>query len=104
MYHSINYSDDIGGCEAGKDRALDSYNDLAKLLVELGLRESKSKAHAPSNCMPYLGVEFDTCRMVMRVPAEKVQEIRTLLDSWVRKTKTSKKGLQQLLGSFVLDI
>ena len=48
--------------------------------------------------MPYLGVEFDTMAMVMRVPAEKVEEIRTELSSWARKTTASKKGLQQLLG------
>ena len=48
--------------------------------------------------MPYLGVEFDTISMVMRVPAEKVEEVRTELNFWVRKTTTSKKALQQLLG------
>ena len=98
MYSSINYSDDIGGCEATEKRALAAYNALGTLLVELGLRESKSKAHPPSTCMPYLGVEFDTLAMVMRVPADKVEEIRTELNRWERKTKASKKGLQSLLG------
>ena len=98
MYDSINYSDDIGGCEATRERALESFNYLSELLIELGLRESRSKACAPSNCMTYLGVEFDTRSMIMRVPAEKVQEIRSLLDVWERKKKTTKKSLQQLLG------
>ena len=98
MFHSINYSDDIGGAEATEERALAAYNALSELFEELGLRESKSKAHLPSTCMPYLGVEFDTMAMVMRVPAEKVEEIRSELSSWARKTTASKKGLQQLLG------
>ena len=34
----------------------------------------------------------------MRVPADKVEEVRCLLGTWVRKTKVSKKNLQQLLG------
>ena len=97
MFNSINYSDDIGGCEATKDRASAAFDALAKLFEDLGLRESKSKAHPPSTCMPYLGVEFDTLAMVMRVPAEKVEEVRTELNKWARKTTASKKGLQQLL-------
>ena len=98
MFSSINYSDDIGGCEATKKRALSAYEALGNLFEELGLRESKSKAHPPSTCMPYLGVEFDTVAMVMRVPAEKVEELRAELDKWKRKTTASKKGLQSLLG------
>ena len=98
MYNSINYSDDIGGCESTKDRAMAAFNDLATLLEDLGLRESKLKAHAPSTYMPYLGVDFDTKNMIMKVPAGKVEEIRNMLELWVRKTKTTKKNLQQLLG------
>ena len=98
MYNSINYSDDIGGCEESLDRANAAYDALAVLLTDLGLRESKSKAHPPSTCMPYLGVEFDTVAMVMRVPPEKVSELQDDLGSWSRKTTSTKKNLQQLLG------
>ena len=98
MYSSINYSDDIGGCEETLDRANAAYDALAVLLDDLGLKESKSKAHPPSTCMPYLGVEFDTLEMVMRVPAEKVAQLQDELGSWSRKTTITKKNLQQLLG------
>ena len=98
MYNSINYSDDIGGCEATLERANASFDALAVLLADLGLRESKSKAHPPSTCMPYLGVEFDTVAMVMRVPPEKVAELQEIVHDWSRKTTTTKKNLQQLLG------
>ena len=98
LYNSINYSDDIGGCEASLDQANAAYEALAVLLTDLGLRESKSKAHPPSTCMPYLGVEFDTVAMVMRVPPEKVAELQDEISRWSRKTTTTKKNLQQLLG------
>ena len=48
IFNSINYSDDIGGCQATEERALAAFNALSKLFDELGLRESKSKAHPPS--------------------------------------------------------
>ena len=94
----MNYSDDIGGGEQDYDRALSSYNALASLLIDLGLAESTSKAHEPSTSMPYLGVNFDTVRMIMSIPAEKLTEVREEISAWERKTKATKRGLQQLLG------
>ena len=98
MYNSTNYSDDIGGCEESESRAVESYKALASLLQDLGLEESTSKAHAPSTSMPYLGINFDTVRMRMSIPPEKLTEVRDEIDAWSRKTKATKKGLQQLLG------
>ena len=48
--------------------------------------------------MPYLGVNFDTVKMVMSIPAEKLAEVQEEVNAWARKTKTTKLGLQQLLG------
>ena len=98
MYHSINYSDDIGGCERTYDRALDSFNALADLFEDLGMAESTNKAHEPSTSMPYLGVNFNTISMKMSIPAEKLTEVRDEISFWSKKTKATKKGLQQLLG------
>ena len=98
FFNSINYSDDIGGCEQSKERAFQSYLALANLLKELGLAESVKKAHEPSKSMPYLGVNFDTEKMVMSIPPEKITEVREELDLWLRKSTATKKGLQQLLG------
>ena len=98
MFRSINYSDDIGGCEDTLDKANAAYDALAILLDDLGLKESKSKAHSPSTRMPYLGVEFDTRKMVMSVPPEKVAELQDDISKWTRKTTATKKNLQQLLG------
>ena len=71
-FNSINYSDDIGGCETTEDRASQSSEALAHLLVELGLQESSNKYHPPSTCMPYLGVQFDSVNLRMSVPPDKL--------------------------------
>ena len=98
MFKSLNYSDDIGGCEDSLEMAMDSFNALGTLLEDLGLVESKSKAHPPSTSMPYLGIQFDTISMRMSIPPEKVAEVRDEISSWVKKSTASKKSLQQLLG------
>ena len=97
-YSSINYSDDIGGVEATKERATVSFTALSDLLLELGLEESLDKAHPPSTRMPYLGVMFDTVAMTMSIPPEKLQEVRSDVRLWMKKTTATKKNLQRLLG------
>ena len=97
-FNSINYSDDIGGCEMTRDRAYQSFNALSELFKDLGMAESFNKAHEPSTSMPYLGVNFDTIHMKMSIPPEKLTEVRDEVAAWSRKTKATKKGLQQLLG------
>ena len=98
MFNSLNYSDDIGGGEQSLDRATLSFNALGSLLSDLGLDESKSKAHPPSTSMPYLGILFDTIKMRMSIPPEKIAEVREEISLWMKRTTASKKSLQQLLG------
>ena len=98
MFSSMNYSDDIGGAESTLARATASFSALGKLLIELGLEESLDKAHPPSTQMPYLGVLFDTVAMTMSIPPEKLQEVRSEVHLWLKKTTATKKNLQRLLG------
>ena len=98
LFNSLNYSDDIGGCETTLDRATQSYDALGKLFSDLGLIESTSKAHPPSTSMPYLGIQFDTVSMQMSIPPEKLTEVREEVSLWMRKSMASKRTLQQLLG------
>jgi hypothetical protein len=98
MFNSLNYSDDIGGCETSLDRATESFNALGSLFKDLGLDESTSKAHPPSTSMPYLGIQFDTVTMRMSIPPDKIAEVREEVSIWMKRTSASKKSLQQLLG------
>ena len=97
-YNSMNYSDDIGGCERTKSRAVQSFNTLGELLHELNLIEEETKAHPPATSMPYLGVQFDTVSMTMSIPGDKLEELRSDLSSWVKRKRTNKQSLQSILG------
>ena len=72
---------------------------LKNLLQELGLIESTSKYHPPSTDMPFLGVRFDTVKLQMSVPPEKLEEVREELNLWSRKSTATKKSMQHLLGN-----
>ena len=48
--------------------------------------------------MPYLGIQFDTVKMQMSIPPDKLAEVREEVTLWKQKKSASKKSLQQLLG------
>lgn len=97
-YSVCNYSDDLGGVESTAERAERSYLGLKALFTDLGLTESTPKASPPSRKMVYLGVHFDTHKMEMSVPIEKLAELKAEIDKWARKTVMTKRELQGLLG------
>ena len=98
LFNLLNYVDDFGGCEKSSSRATQSASALQNLLLDLGLEESMEKYYSPSTSMPFLGVQFDSVKMTMSVPPEKLQELREELCLWAKKTTATKKNLQQILG------
>ena len=98
MFNVVNYSDDLGGVEETEARALESFSLLATLFEDLGLDESLKKAEKPCHQMVYLGVMFDSVAMEMRVPPDKLSEIKAEIKLWTRKTTITKRNLQSLLG------
>ena len=97
-YQVCNYVDDLGGVEKTKKRATTAYTKLNSLLYDLGLNESLKKAEPPTTCITYLGVQFDSAKMTMSVPPDKITEIKAEIGIWARKTTITKKDLQSLLG------
>ena len=65
---------------------------------DLGLEESSKKAESPSQELVYLGVMFDSVAMEMRVPPDKLVEVKSEIRKWSRKSTITKKSLQSLLG------
>ena len=98
MFNVVNYSDDLGGVESTMARATQSFLMLGSLFKDLGLDESVKKAEGPSNQMVYLGVMFDSVAMEMRVPPDKLEEIKSEIKLWSRKTTITRRDLQSLLG------
>ena len=99
-YNAVVYMDDFAGCETGK-RAMEAFMALGKLLEDLGVQESSSKACPPSTKMKFLGVEFDTVAMSMRIDQGKLEEITSLSRMWARKTVATKQELQSILGKIM---
>ena len=99
-FQALVYMDDFAGCEMGP-AAQKAFNALGRLLIELGVRESVEKACPPSTTMRFLGVEFDTSEMCMRIDEDKRLDLQSLTLMWSRKTVASKQELQSILGKLI---
>ena len=99
-YNAMVYIDDFAGAELGQ-KAWEAFKDLKKLLTDLGIVESEKKALPPSSTMVFLGVEFDTVEMCMRVSSEKRFEVKATVNGWYRRTVATKQELQSLQGQLM---
>ena len=57
----------------------------------------------PTQVLTYLGIEIDSIKQIIRLPDEKLSEIRTLLNSRKFRRKCTKRELLSFIGklSFV---
>ena len=79
-FNSLNYSDDFAGAEVRLFRSTLSFNSLGTLLKELNVAESVDKAVSPSQILIYLGIEFDSNLMEMRIDSVKCRELKAELE------------------------
>ena len=85
-FNCLNYSDDIAGVEPTLGRAFLAFSVMGSLLAELGLSESIEKAVAPCKVLTYLGIEFSTSAMEMRIDEGKCSELKIDLKKWLNRT------------------
>ena len=74
---------------------------MGTLLQTLGFTESEDKAVSPCQKLTYLGLEFDTDTLEMRVNDTKCREIKLELEKWINKTVATKTELQSILGKLL---
>ena len=99
--HSVtNYIDDIIGYEV-KSKAQAAFNNLYKLLQDLGFKISKNKLVEPTTKATCLGVELDTEKLTIAVPQDKLNDIRQECKQWLCKKSCNKRQLQSLLGKLL---
>lgn len=97
LQHSL---DDFFICgPSGSTMCYDSLQRAFELCEELGVPIEHRKTEGPSTCIVFLGLEIDTELMELRIPQEKLEKIRQLLEEWVQKRSGSKRSLLSLAGS-----
>lgn len=95
----IHYLDDfLFGGEAGTTKCQDTLYSFQSICNNWGVPLAKEKTVKPTEVLIFLGILFDTKNMVMRLPDEKLQEVRTRIITCLNSQKVILRELQSLIG------
>jgi len=80
-------------------------HSLLELFERLRVPVAPEKVEGPASCITFLGIEFDTNLMILRLPQQKLQALKSMIAEWLerllsaKKPSCSVKDLQSLVGS-----
>ena len=95
----IHYLDDFFLCAAPPAAICASHLNLAVSVCQnLGFPVAPSKVEGPSTVLTFLGIEIDSSAQELRLPAEKLRRLNSMLAEWLRKRSATKRELQSLIG------
>lgn len=92
-----NFVDDFMGIEL-LDKVWDSFYTLRRLLKDLGVSEAEDKAVLPTYIVEFLGILFNLWMLTMEIPEDKVLDLLEDIGMWMRKSLTTRKQVERLLG------
>ena len=80
------------------DKCLEALNVVISLLRKLGFHINWKKVTDPCTKIIFLGIEIDSLNMCLRLPDDKLYQIRKGLSLFLTRKRASKKQLQSLAG------
>lgn len=95
---TVVYLDDFFITAPTFNDCMQSLNLVVGLLRKLGFHINWNKVVDPTTKITFLGIEIDSLAMCLRLPDEKLVQIRTELAAFQNRTRASKKQLQSLAG------
>ena len=95
----LHYLDDF--LTMGRELTSECWNNLKKLIQlcqRLGLPLIWQKLEGPATILMFLGILLDTQKMEMRLPEEKLRELKLLIVKWLSRKSGKKRKLLSLIG------
>ena len=93
----LNYVDDFVGADY-EEKAWQAYNFLIHVLEKIRIQTSPEKIVEPTTRLEFLGTTFDSERMTMEVPEQKMNEILKELQAWENKKRAYRREVESLIG------
>jgi hypothetical protein len=98
---SLGYIDDIASVNTDYLSAIVDYVIILTVLEALGLDVAQHKLIPPSTLVIWLGVEFDTVEMTMKVPRSKLTAIVDICKEHACSSTIRRKALKSILGKLL---
>lgn len=97
--HILHYLDDFLFCGPRQDvfcqHTLDKFKSLCH---ELGVPIALEKTVEPTTNLIFLGITFDTNDMTMSLPSDKLDKLKSVINSFLSAKKVTLQELQSLIG------
>ncbi|XP_021378273.1 uncharacterized protein LOC110466218 [Mizuhopecten yessoensis] len=94
------YLDDFLFCgEKGSNKCHQLMVGFQNICLELGVPLAQEQTIGPVKCLIFLGYEIDTVEMMIRVPPEKMLELKQSLLTVLHSKKITRAKLESLVGS-----
>lgn len=94
----LHYLDDFLFCGQDFNSSKKILDTFLLLCSDLGVPIANEKTVQPTQVLIFLGIEIDTVEMIMKLPIEKIHEIRLKITEVMKLKKATLKQLQSLLG------
>ena len=95
----IHYLDDfLFGGKADTEQCDVVLQTFRKVCSNLGVPIAEDKTEGPCTRLTFLGIEIDTEEMVLRLPRDKLDELKSQLQNMLTKHKVTLRELQSLIG------
>ena len=72
---------------------------LQRVRQDLGVPLAPEKQDGPAEVLTFLGIEIDTIRQELRLPAEKLQQLLQMVDEWENRKACTRWELESLIGT-----
>ena len=97
--HVFHYLDDflVAG-PPGPPECADALATLDHACASLGIPIAEHKRDGPTTCLIFLGIEVDTIAGQLRLPADKLDRLQTLLHEWGDRKACQRRELESLVG------
>ena len=96
--HILHYLDDFLFLESlnpGKESVLCI---ALRICRELGIPVAPEKVKGPISVLDFLGIILDTEKMELRLPPEKLSQLRSMVKQWLHRKSCTKREILSLIG------
>ena len=95
----IHYSDDyFNGSPPNIRTATNELSLIKQTFQHLNVPIATEKISGPSTTITYLGIQIDSHTQTISLPQEKINDLATMLPSWLNRKKCTQKELLSLIG------
>ena len=94
----MHYLDDFLIVASSCESCEEALRKLLTVFARLKVPVATEKLEGPTRTLTFLGIEMDMVAMSLRLPMEKMTELKLLVASWVGRRFCTLKELESLVG------